>query len=64
MATGRIKFFNLEKGYGFITDTEVAQDFFFHVSGVLEDVKQDDEVNFNIVEGDRGKKAIDVQKVK
>jgi len=62
--SGKIKFFNVAKGYGFITDTESAKDYFFHVTGLLEDVKKDDDVNFNIVEGDRGTKAIDVQKVK
>ena len=60
---GRIKFFNTEKGYGFITDTENAKDYFVHVTGLLEEVKQDEEVTFEITEGDRGLKAINVKKI-
>ena len=60
---GRIKFYNEKKGYGFITDTEAGKDVFFHVTGLLEEVVQDEEVTFEIEQGDRGDKAVDVKKV-
>ncbi len=63
MKTGTIKFFIESKGYGFITDDESGQDFFVHVSGIKDPVNKGDKVSFELVEGDRGFKAQDVQKI-
>ena len=63
MKTGRVKFFNLDKGYGFIIDDDTNSDVFFHATGVMGTVEQDDQVEFEIETGKRGKKAVNVKKV-
>ena len=60
---GRIKFYNESKGYGFITDTESAKDYFFHVTGLLEAVQGEDLVEFDIEEGQKGPQAQNVVKL-
>ncbi len=61
MNTGKVKFFNESKGYGFITDDESGQEYFVHVSGLIDDVKQDDSVTFDLKEGKKGLNAIEVR---
>ena len=64
METGKVKFYNKEKKYGFIT-SEDGKDYFFHASGVSNDIylKDGDNVEFKVVEGERGPKAVDVSPV-
>lgn len=59
---GKVKFFNEMKEYGFIVG-EDGNDYFFHKTGLKEDtqVDKDDSVSFDVEEGDRGKKAINVK---
>ncbi|MFC1566224.1 cold-shock protein [bacterium] len=61
---GTVKFFNQSKNFGFITPEDNSGDLFVHkndiVSGVLE---EGDKVEFDSAEGDRGKKAVNVQKI-
>ena len=61
MQTGKVKFFNRRKKYGFITGDD-GEDYFFHESGLTDGiyVKDEDKVEFKVVDGDRGKKAVDV----
>lgn len=61
---GTVKFFNNEKRYGFITPDDGGEDYFVHASGVDGTIKEDDQVTFEVEEGDRGPKAINVKKVK
>jgi cold shock protein len=64
MATGKIKFFNRKKGYGFIVDDESESEIFVHITGVTEkNLQQDDLVTYDIAEDEKGKKAINVKKV-
>lgn len=63
MYTGVVKFFNEEKGYGFIKDDETEKDVFVHVSGLSEDVDKDDKVSFEVTEGKKGMNAINVKKI-
>ena len=63
MPTGKVKFFNERKGFGFIIDDETQHDVFVHVTGLAEKVNEDDLVSFEITEDKRGKKAIDVRKL-
>jgi CspA family cold shock protein len=61
MSTGKVKFFNQQKGFGFILDDETSKDVFVHVTGLIDKIKDDDLVSFDIVEDRRGPKAINVR---
>lgn len=61
MSTGKIKFFNESKGFGFIKDNETDQEFFVHVSGLKQPVQQNDEVEYEVAEGKKGLMAINVK---
>lgn len=61
MRTGTVKFFNEEKGYGFITDEETGKDIFVHDSGMrVETLTQGERVNYEEEEGRKGKVAAQV----
>jgi cold shock protein len=62
MSTGKVKFFNERKGFGFIIEDETKEDIFVHVSGLIDRIKENDQVSFDITEDQRGKKAINVKK--
>jgi len=61
MKTGVIKFFNEEKGYGFITQDGSGSDLFVHVSGLESDVQKDDKVEYEIQDGRKGPTAVSVR---
>jgi CspA family cold shock protein len=61
MKKGTVKFFNESKGYGFIKDTETDQDYFVHVSGLIDKIKENDEVVFELEEGRKGLNAVQVK---
>ncbi len=60
---GKIKFFNHEKGFGFITGDD-GKDYFVHSSALQNDIVLDegDSVEFSVEKGDRGLKAVKVSK--
>ena len=66
MNTGKVKWFNAEKGYGFIT-TDEGKDVFVHYSSIQADgfrsLEEGQTVTFDIVEGDRGQQAANVMVV-
>jgi len=62
MSKGKVKFFNERKGFGFIMDDETQQDVFVHVSGLVDKIREDDRVSFDLTEDNRGKKAINVRR--
>ncbi|MCI5774717.1 MAG: cold-shock protein [Erysipelotrichaceae bacterium] len=66
MSTGKVKWFNAEKGYGFITD-ENGQDVFVHFSAIQIDgfktLDEGQQVSFDVVNGDRGPQATNVVKL-
>ena len=67
MATGKIKFFNRRKGFGFIIEDDSLREIFVHASGVLNkklNFKPDDVVQFEVMDDPDGKtKAINVDKM-
>jgi len=64
MVNGTVKFFNEAKGFGFIKSEDDDKDYFVHITGLVDGVKitEGDEVTFKVEEGDRGPKAVDVEK--
>jgi CspA family cold shock protein len=65
MAQGTVKWFNAEKGFGFITD-EAGKDLFVHFSAIQTDgfktLEEGQKVNFDVEEGARGPQAVNVTK--
>ena len=59
---GKVKFFNESKGFGFIAG-EDDKEYFVHESGIKQGpIDENDEVEFDVEEGDRGPKAVNVKK--
>jgi len=63
MNTGTVKFFNSTKGYGFIKDNESENEYFVHVSGLIDEINPNDEVSFELQEGKKGLNAVNVKRV-
>ncbi len=61
MKNGTVKFFNESKGFGFILDNATGNDIFVHMSGLADDIRQNDEVTFDVKEGLRGLNAVNVR---
>lgn len=62
MKTGVVKFFNTEKGFGFIKDDETKQDIFVHKSGLVDRINEDDKVSFETEQGQKGINAVNVRR--
>ncbi len=63
MKKGIVKFYNTEKGFGFITDEESKEDIFVHRSGLVDQINEMDHVTFETKQGQKGLNAIDVKQV-
>ena len=61
MKKGTVKFFNDSKGFGFIVDAETNEEYFVHVSGLIDEIKEDDSVEFDLKDGRKGLNAVDVK---
>ena len=61
MKEGTVKFFNESKGYGFIKDSESNNEYFVHVSGLIDEIKEDDAVSYELVDGKKGLNAVNVK---
>ena len=61
MQTGTVKFFNNSKGFGFIKDNDSNEEIFVHISGLVDEVREDDEVTFETTQGKKGLNAINVR---
>lgn len=61
MNKGTIKFFNETKGFGFIKEDESNKEYFVHVSGLVDQVKENDSVSFELEEGRKGLMAVNVK---
>lgn len=60
--TGVVKFFNNDKGYGFIKGASGSEQYFVHVNDILEPITENDAVEFEVEDAERGKKAVRVRK--
>ncbi|MFY0644294.1 MAG: cold shock domain-containing protein [Bacteroidia bacterium] len=59
--TGVVKFFDTDKGYGFIIDPATQESFFVHYDSITEDITQNDKVTFEVGKGEKGPVALDVR---
>jgi CspA family cold shock protein len=58
---GIVKFFNESKGYGFVKDSETENEYFVHVSELVDRIKDNDKVTFELKEGRKGLNAVNVK---
>ena len=63
MNKGTVKFFNDTKGFGFIKDANSSKEHFVHVNGLVDKIKEGDEVTFDLEEGKKGMSAVNVKRV-
>ncbi len=61
MNTGTVKFFNESKGYGFIKEDDSNKEHFVHVSGLIDEINEEDRVEFELQEGKKGLNAVNVK---
>nr|WP_314495988.1 cold-shock protein [uncultured Chryseobacterium sp.] len=61
MQQGTVKFFNDTKGFGFITPSAGGQDVFVHTSGLVDNIRENDVVTFELQNGTKGVNAVNVR---
>ena len=61
MNKGTVKFFNETKGFGFIKMDDNDKDVFVHVSGLQDEIRENDNVTFELQEGQKGLSAVNVR---
>ena len=59
--TGTVKFFNVDKGFGFIKHDDTGKETFVHASGLIDKVKENDRVEFDVQAGKKGPNAVNVK---
>ena len=60
MQEGTVKFFNESKGFGFIAPSNGSKDIFVHVSGLKDEIRENDKVRFDVENGKKGLNAVNV----
>ncbi len=61
MSNGTVKFFNETKGYGFIKEDDSNNEYFVHATGLIDEIRDNDEVTFDLQEGKKGLNAVNVK---
>lgn len=61
MNTGKVKFYNKSKGFGFIIKDDTNQEIFVHATGLVNEIRENDKVSFDIIEGKKGLNAVNVK---
>jgi CspA family cold shock protein len=61
---GIVKFYHESKGFGYIIEKETNDEYYIHVSGLINRIKDEDHVSFEVTEGKRGLQAIEVRIIK
>jgi CspA family cold shock protein len=64
MEKGTVKFFNQAKGFGFITPDNGGKEIFVHMSGVKDDIRENDKVTYEVENGKKGLNAVNVMLAK
>lgn len=63
MSNGTVKFFNISKGFGFITPDDGGKDVFVHANGLIDEINEGDKVSYDVEEGPKGLNAKNVKVV-
>lgn len=58
---GTVKFFNEAKGFGFVKEAETEKEYFVHVSGLVDQIRENDKITFELKEGKKGLNAVNVR---
>ena len=61
MQTGTVKFFNETKGFGFITPSNGGSEVFVHSSGLIDSIRENDSVEYEVEQGKKGPNAVKVK---
>jgi cold shock protein len=61
MSKGTVKFFNQSKGFGFIKEENSGKEYFVHSSGLIDTIKENDEVTFDLEMGKKDLNAVNVK---
>ena len=61
MKKGTVKFFDQTKGFGFIKDSESTTEYFVHSSGLVDRVRDNDSVTYDVESGRKGPNAVNVK---
>ena len=61
MNKGIVKFFNEAKGFGFIIDSDTNEKIFFHFTGLVDPIREEDKVTFETARGKKGMNAVNVK---
>jgi cold shock CspA family protein len=60
---GKVSFFDTSKGFGFIIDSNTQEKYFVHVSGLIDEIAENDKVQFELEKGLKGMNAVRVKKI-
>ena len=63
MKEGTVKFFNNSKGFGFVKTSDSDEDIFVHSSGLIDEIRENDKVQFEVEMGKKGMNAVNVELV-
>lgn len=61
MQEGTVKFFNVTKGFGFISPANGGQDIFVHATGLIDEIRENDKVSYEVQNGKKGLNAANVR---
>lgn len=61
---GKVKFYIDEKLFGFLIDEETGEEIYVPVAGLIDEIKKNDIVSYRLSQGEKGKEAIDIRKLK
>jgi len=58
---GTVKFFNNQKGFGFISQNDTRTEIFVHSTGLIDEIRENDNVSFDVENGKKGLNAVNVK---